>query len=273
MPKISIILPVHNGARFLPRAAESVLRQTFEDWELFIIDDGSTDETAEVAKRFAESDRRIRCARNPKNIGIQKTLNRGLSLSRGEYIARIDDDDIWLEADKLKLQTKFLDERPDYVLLGTAVCILDESGAELFRYRLPESDAAIRARMLQRNCFTHSSVMFRREAAVRAGGYGESENVRHVEDYDLWLRIGRLGKLANLPAFATGFTLRPGNISSLNKLGQLMKDLRLTRAYRRDYPGYPFAIIYGYLRLFGYRLFRILPDFLKSKILRTYKTN
>ena len=117
-PKISILLPVYNGARFLKGAVGSVLRQNFNDWELLILDDGSSDKTPAIAREYVAADKRIRYEPNPKNIGIQKTLNRGLALAHGEYIARIDDDD-WLGGRLAEAQLP--DERRNHARLDPPV--------------------------------------------------------------------------------------------------------------------------------------------------------
>ncbi|MEK7174245.1 MAG: glycosyltransferase [Patescibacteria group bacterium] len=270
-PKVSILLPVYNGARFIADAIKSVLAQTFRDWELIVLDDGSTDETEAVAKKAALADRRIRYKPNGTNLGIQKTLNRGLELACGEYVARIDDDDEWADPEKLAAQVSFLDVHGDYALVGTGAVVVDEDGRELFRYLFPERDAAIRKRILFKNCFIHSSVLFRRAAVMALGGYGEGETTRHVEDYDLWLRLGRTAKFANLPRYAVRFRLRPGNISSQNKAEQLRRGLVLAWRYGADYRNRFLAAVFGALRLFGYRIFLFLPMTVRQSILRRYK--
>jgi len=272
MPKVSIVLPTYNGSRFLKRAIQSVLKQTFLDFELVIVDDGSSDKTPEIAKRYSVLDPRVKTVRNEQNLGIQKSLNRGLQEARGAYIARIDDDDEWADASKLARQVKYLDAHSDCVLVGTGTIVVDESSRELFRFLNPETDTKIRRRLLGKNCFTHSSVMFRKNAAMRFGGYDESERTRHVEDYDLWLKLGTVGKLANLPLYAIKFTLRPGNISSKNKITQFKKDISLAWRYRSRYPGFFRALMRGYARLLFYGVFNALPlAALKRRIFKLYK--
>ncbi len=270
MPKASIILPVYNGEKHLPRAVESVLRQRFRDWELIIVDDGSKDRSGEIAEDFARKDPRIKVL-HQQNSGIQKALNAGLARARGGYIARIDDDDEWLETGKLQVQIDFLDTHKNHVLVGTGAIVKDESGRELFRYLPPAEDSAIRNRMLMRNCFIHSSVLFRSAPIRELGGYPESRETLHVEDYDLWLRLGTGGKMANLPIYSTGFTLRPGNLSSMNKTEQFRKDMELIRKYRTYYPGYFRAIFVGRLRLAAYRIYCFMPERMRSILLRRYK--
>ncbi len=273
-PKVSIILPTYNGSKFIRRSIESVLVQSFVNFELLVIDDGSTDSTAEIIQEAARNDSRVVYLKNEKNLGIQKTLNKGLKEAKGEYIARIDDDDLWVDEDKLKNQTEFLDTHPDYVLVGTGVIIQNEEGAELFRFLNIQNDEEIRRSLLGKNCFTHSSVMFKKSAAMKFGGYDESQETRHIEDYDLWLKLGTIGKLANLPYYSVRFTLRSGNISSKNKTIQFRKDLEMIKKYKKYYPNYLNAYLRGYLRLIFYGVFNVLPlAALKNKILRIYKQN
>lgn len=271
MPLVSIILPTHNGARFIERAIASVRSQTYTDWELVVVDDGSTDGTAQIVAKLAEEDARIRVVQNENNLGIQKTLNTGLAQATGEYIARIDDDDAWTDHAKLAAQVAYLDSHPDCVLVGTGARVVDEEGRESFRYRFPETDATIRRSMLSKNCFAHASVVFRKDVALRAGGYGEGTEVRHVEDHDLWLRLGTLGSLANLPTASVTLTARPGSLSSKNRHDQFRKALVLAKKYRDSYPGYLSALIRGTLRLWLFSFFAYVPKALRPVFMRFYK--
>src|ERR1700688_1532416 len=135
-PRVSILLPTYNRAALLRRAVQSVFRQSFPDWELIVLDDGSTDGTEAMLKEFMGRDHRITTIRNPKNenAGIAKFLDKGLAAAKGEYIARLDDDDYWIDDDKLKKQVAFLDSHPDYVVVGTGVRVINKEGKELSRY-------------------------------------------------------------------------------------------------------------------------------------------
>lgn len=271
MPIVSIILPTHNGARFIERAIASVRTQTFVDWELVVIDDGSTDGTAQIVAKLAEEDARIRLVQNEHNLGIQKTLNTGLAHAAGKYIARIDDDDAWTDEAKLSAQVAYLDSHPDCVLIGTGARVVDEEGRESFRYRFPETDAAIRRSMLSKNCFAHASVVFRKDTALRVGAYGEGVEVRHVEDHDLWLRLGMLGSLANLSTASVTLTARPDSLSSINRHDQFRKALVLAKKYRDSYPGYLSAFMRGTLRLWLFSFFAYVPKVLRPVFMRFYK--
>lgn len=272
MPKVSIILPSYNGSKYIKRAIESVLAQSFRDFELIIIDDGSADSTPEIAADFCRRDSRIVCLRNEKNLGIQKSLNRGLREAVGEYVARIDDDDFWSDPDKLAKQVAFLDSHPDHILVGTGTIVVDEKGTELMRYLLLDTDNKIRESILGKNYFTHSSVMFRRNPVLLLGGYSEREEVRHVEDYDLWLRLGRVGKLANMPFYGIKFTMRKDNLSSVNKTDQFKKDIALAWLYRKYYPNFFTAFLRSYLRLILYGLIGMPPWLsVRNRIFKFYK--
>ncbi len=272
MTRVSILLPVYNGERFIERAIKSVLVQSYRDFELIIIDDCSTDKTPLLIQKYAQLDKRVRPLRNPHNLGIQKTLNHGLKEATGEFIARIDDDDFWTDVNKLKNQIEFLESNPDHVLVGTAVMVVDENSKELFRYQNPQTDGQIRSRILYRNCFAHASVVFRRLAAVAAGGYSELPLTHRVEDYDLWLKLGTMGKLANLPDYALGFTLRSGSISWSNKRAQLRQAIAIISRYKGLYPRYRISKLKAWMRYLAYSAFgSLISDKLRLAVFRRYK--
>lgn len=273
-PKVSVVLPVYNGARFIRIALRSVLAQDFKEFEILVVDDGSTDGTVEIVREMARNDGRIRYFKNENNLGIQKTLNRGLAEAKGEYIARIDDDDEWIDPVKLTRQVSFLNAFPAYCLVGMGTVVVNECNQEQFRFQSPLSDKRIRKAILIKNCFTHSGVLFRKESVLRLGGYSEDVSVRHVEDYDLWLRLGRVGKLANLPFYATKFMLRGDAISSRNKTEQFRKDIGLVKKYWNFYPHSFLSVVSGRSRLFLYVLFRFIPSrAVKNFLLKIYKSS
>jgi glycosyltransferase involved in cell wall biosynthesis len=275
--KVSIILPTYNGAKYISRAIESVLSQSFSDWELLIVDDGSTDDTENIIKEYANKDSRIKYLKNENNLGTQKTLNRGLKEAKGEYIGRIDEDDEWIDKDKLQKQIEFLDNNSEYVLVGTGAVFINEDRKELTRCLMPETDEKIRNNLLCKNNFIHSSVVFRRNAVLQSGGYAEKKETREVEDYDLWLRLGLVSKMYNLPEYSTLYMTREGGFSSRNRLNQLKKGIKLSKEYKGKYPNYFRALFVGYTRLlfYGYLIrvpiIRIPLISLKNKIFTIYK--
>ena len=223
--KVSIILPTYNGGKYVINAVESVLFQSFSDWELIIINDGSNDDTESLLEKYIKKEPRIIYLKNEKKIGVQKTLNKGIKKSKGEYIARIDDDDEWINKDKLKEQIEFLEKNNDYVLVGTNGVVVDDRMNRIIDYNVPKTDFLIRKTILFKNSFISSSVLIRKSVLQRIGGYCEEEYAKNVEDYNLWLRLGTLGKFFNFDGVMTSYMMREGNISSNNK-----KDILLALA-------------------------------------------
>lgn len=183
-PKVTVVMSVYNGERYVRDTIDSILNQTFKDFEFVIINDGSTDRTVQMINKY--QDYRIRLIENKENIGLARSLNIGLNMAEGEYIARMDTGDISMQ-DRLKKQVSILDSDKRIGLVGTACAAVDTRGRELYRIYPPCSDADIRTRLPHTNCFIHSSVMFRRECIDTIGGYREIFDM--AQDYDLWLRI------------------------------------------------------------------------------------
>ncbi len=192
-PKISVLLPVYNAEPYLAETIDSVLNQGFSDFELIIINDGSKDRSAEIIRSY--SDKRIRFI-DQENIGLSATLNKGIAVARGEYIARQDNDDISLPQ-RFSKQVEYLDTHPSVMLLGTSAEIIDDKGRRTGRFLdHQQSSAALKFNLLFNNPFVHSSVMFRKSVIRRSGDYRVNNDF--FEDYDLWSRIARIGDVANL---------------------------------------------------------------------------
>jgi glycosyltransferase involved in cell wall biosynthesis len=190
-PALTVLMPVFDGEPYLRASIESVLRQSFSDFELLIVDDGSEDESVEIARSFA--DPRVRVVVQGRR-GLVETLNHGLELVRGAVVARQDADDLSLP-DRLDRQMAVLRAEPQLLLLGGQAHVVDPGG----RYRrtsiLPTEPSTIEWYQLFDNAFVHGSVLFRREVARdRLGGYAHMLG----EDFDLWSRIAELGSLRNL---------------------------------------------------------------------------
>jgi glycosyltransferase involved in cell wall biosynthesis len=233
---VSIILPTYNGSPYIKKAIESVLSQTYKNWELIIIDDCSLDRTSSIVANYINLNSNIKYIKNNENLGVQKSLNKGLSVSKGEYIARIDDDDEWIDVDKLKTQVEFLESNIGYVLIGTGALLVDEDDELLSKYLLPKSDLEIKNKILSKNCFVHSSVLFKKNTAQEVGGFSENEAIKHVEDYDLWLRLGMKGKLFNLNTYSTALRVRSQSLTYKNRVTQAKRILNLIVKYRKIYP-------------------------------------
>lgn len=193
-PRVSVLMSVYNGARYLREAVDSILDQSFGDFEFIIVDDGSSDGTPAILDSYA--DPRIVRLHNETNIGLTRSLNKGLAAARGEYVARQDADDISLP-ERLAKQVAYLDIERKITLVGTAHIEIDAEGKTL-RTMVPLlKPAEIKDHLLYQSCFCHGSVMMRLMAATSVGGYRESLSV--TQDRDLWIRLADIYELANLP--------------------------------------------------------------------------
>ena len=192
-PLVSVILAAYNAETFLPAALESVLSQSFRDFEVLLIDDGSTDATPTIADSFASRDNRIRVI-HQKNQGLAMSLNRGLELARGEFIARMDADDECLP-ERFERQVQFLRAHPDVGICGTWMKVIGSKKGGIWKH--PSDDASIKSRLMFRTALCHPTVMARRNLFDQHGlRYDPSH--RHTEDYDLWSRLIPLTNFANL---------------------------------------------------------------------------
>ena len=227
-------MSVHNGAPWVSEAIGSLVRQTMPDFELIVIDDGSTDTTPGLLG--AVSDPRVRVERQEWR-GLTPSLNRALGLSRAPLLARMDADDVAVP-ERFAKQMAFLDAHPEVGLLGTGCQEIAPSGEILGTVRPPVDDGAIRRALIRRNPFVHSSVMLRRAVLEQVGGYDEQLDV--AQDYDLWLRIGRVTRLANLPDPLVLRRLAPGRVSSVRDSARLRAEVRIKlRALRSGaYPAW-----------------------------------
>jgi glycosyltransferase involved in cell wall biosynthesis len=184
MPRVSVVMTVYNGQRFLREAVDSILNQTYADFELIVIDDGSTDATPDILDSY--DDPRLRVVTQPR-MGRVKSLNRGVGMAPGEYIAIMDADDVSMP-ERLKEQVRWLDAHPGTAVVGTGTVIIDENGRTSRQYPQPMSAVAIRRALLEgRVSPPHPSAMFRKACFEVVGGYREW--FKQAMDYDLWLRM------------------------------------------------------------------------------------
>lgn len=206
-PKISIILPAYNAALYIGEAIESLLKQTFRDFELIIIDDGSQDETLEKIKSF--KDERIKLHKNETNLGIIRSLNKGLKLAQGEYVARMDADDISLPK-RLEIQYNFLEENKNIIGCGA---YMKTFGATKELWAGPHKPEEVKAALLFFNVLNHPTMLLRR-SLFDNDSYLYSEDYPHAEDYELWTRISRKFLLSNIPKVLLRYRLHEKSVSS-----------------------------------------------------------
>ena len=220
-PAVSVLMSVRNGEPWVRPAVLSVLAQTASDLELIVIDDGSTDATADLLAALREP--RLRVERQ-EPVGLTRSLNRALALARAPLLARLDADDVALP-ERLARQRAFLDEHLDVGLLGTGAREVDPSGREVGIVSPPAEDADIRRALIRANPFVHSSVMMRRSVLERVGGYDEALAV--AQDYDLWMRMSRITRLGNLPNPLVVRRLLPGRVSAVRDAERLSAEARV----------------------------------------------
>ena len=209
-PCVSVIMPVYNAARYLGPAVESILAQTFTDFEFIITDDGSSDRSLSILQRYAQLDSRIVLVSRP-NTGYAVALNEMLAISRGEFVARMDADDIAL-VDRFESQVMLLRSREDVVCVGGWHQNIDYAGRLLVETRLPTEDEEMKQLLYKGKCpFSHPSVMMRRNIVAQLGGY--RVDFMPAEDLDLWLRLSEHGCLANVPEFVVKYRVHDKSIS------------------------------------------------------------
>lgn len=206
-PLVSVVMPVYNAGSYLRESLNSVVEQSCQDWELIVIDDGSTDRTCEIVTSYADS--RIRLQRNDVNMGLAHTRNMGISMARGEYVAWLDADDV-SNHDRLADQVHYLERHREIDLCGTWVRTLG-SGSSV-SWRFPRHPDYIRARLIFDNPLATSSVMMRMEA-FRGSDLRFDARFAPAEDYDLWERLSAMSSFANLPKFHTRYRLHPDQVS------------------------------------------------------------
>ncbi|HZS43090.1 MAG TPA: glycosyltransferase family 2 protein [Candidatus Paceibacterota bacterium] len=257
-PLVSIIMLTYNRAKYISAAIESVINQNFANWELLIVDGGSRDNTENIISKYL-NDPRIKYHKLENNMGLTGNRNQALKLARGKYIAVLDSDDVWISDEKLGAQVKFLEENKNYVLVGTNFERIDESGRRLEKVTVAITDQEIRNNILLRNEFAHSSVIFLKEKLQNTDFLPESVDPKVIsvydpslfiwEDYDLWLRLGLLGKMANLPEFMTAYRKHTGSISGARKIKGALTNLKIIKRYKKFYPHYFKAWLKGWFRV------------------------
>jgi len=195
MPAVTVLMSCYNASRYLSEAVESVLAQSYRDYEFIVVNDGSTDDTSGMLRKYAAEDDRIVLVEK-ENTGLGDSLNAGMRMARGEWIARLDADDIALP-DRLARQIAFVQENDSVVLLGTGCFLINECGRLSRAYRYPREHHGL-MRHMESGCspFPHSSALFHKAAVIASGGY----NPRFIraQDYDLWLTLGETREIACL---------------------------------------------------------------------------
>lgn len=193
-PTVSVVMSIYNGEAYLAEAIDSILQQTFTDFEFIIVDDGSTDSSSEIVRK--QTDARIQLISLDNNVGLASALNQGINQSHGQYIARMDCDDL-SQPSRLQQQVNCLNEHPEICIVGSQMKVVDADKNPMFDFDVPMQHSLIMWNLFFGRTFAHPSVMMRRDKLKRVGGYDES--IATAQDVDLWSRLIGQGRFANLP--------------------------------------------------------------------------
>jgi glycosyltransferase involved in cell wall biosynthesis len=221
-PIISVIMPVYNAELYVGKSIDSILNQTYKDFEFIIINDGSTDKSLEIIKSF--SDPRIKIISHT-NKGIIYSLNEGMAVSKGKYIARMDADDISL-IDRFEKQISFLETNPTIAMCGTWAEVINDSGLVTGSYEHPPiNSVSIRSYILWHNPFIHPTVMMRRDIFKNTDWY--DSRFKHAEDYELWTRIVFNHDVANIPEKLLQYRITNESITRKNNLSMRIMGIKV----------------------------------------------
>lgn len=242
---ISICMLTHNSENTIKEALNSILAQSYKNWELIIVDDVSSDDTISVIESI--QDPRIKIFKNETKYTLAENRNLALEKSFGDYVAVLDSDDVWVDSEKLEKQISFLETNPDHVMVGTQAKAIDESGLVLKTIKHNQRDESIRKNILIKNQFTHSSIVVRKESLDSIGGYKIPNEIPIWEDYYMIMELGQKGKLANIKDFSTLYRVHAKNTSK-NKLGGKYH-LDIIKKFKTVYPNYIPGYIFGLLRI------------------------
>lgn len=215
-PKVTVLMPVYNGEKYLRESMESILSQTFEDFELLVIDDGSTDSSREIVSSYGDA--RIKLVENGDNLGVVESLNRGVQLARGKYIARMDCDDISFP-ERLDYQVKEFERNKGLGVCGSWTLEFQEDGRSYLKVYETENDK-VKSEIIFNSPIAHSSAMFRRSLVEKLGVLYRS-SLKDAEDYDLWVRASKVTGMSNIPRALLRYRIHTGQVSSKSSLSQV----------------------------------------------------
>ena len=236
-PLVSVLMLTYNRASYITEAINSVLSQTYKSLELIIIDDGSTDGTSLIVASFNDS--RIKYIQHHENKGLAIRRSESATLAKGDFIAILDSDDIWIDVRKLDKQISYLNSHPKCALVGSYIKLINKNSKVIGRRTFFLTNQKIRFNILLRNQFAHSSVLMRTTFIRKINGYRE---IKLCEDFDLFLRLGLVGEFSNIPEFTTLYRVHEER-ESLQKILLLKSVLNIIYKYKAAYPFYYIAKI------------------------------
>ncbi len=258
---ISVILPTYNGSKYISKSIESVLIQTYNNFELIIINDASTDNVEDIIFNYQKKDTRIIYIKNKLNLEKSKSKNLGVKYSKWVYISFIDDDDIWSDNEKLKKQVNFLIQNKNYWLVWTNAITINENNEQVWKIIVKNNDKDIRNNLLITNQFVHSSILMKKNLFLKLWWFNNNMNL--CEDYDLWLRVWKITKMYNLSHFTIKYLIRNSSTTWKNYKKMQIISINLALKYKNNYPNYYISIIIRLITFF-------MPIQLINKIKKIY---
>lgn len=243
-PLISVVMPAHNAQKYISGAIESILNQTFKNFELIIINDSSTDKTLTIVKSFSKKDSRIRIVNNDTRLNIARTLNKGISLAKSNIIARMDADDIAFP-NRLELQYKLINSSKNIAVVGANIAIMNTVGKQIAIRKYPNSTGELKKCLFRYSPFAHPIVMFRKDMFEEVGGYNPKYSP--TEDLDLWFRLGSMYKFKSIsePLLKYRIYERSSSHKAIKNLEILVFKIRLNAISKYGYRPSLYDIIYN----------------------------
>jgi glycosyltransferase involved in cell wall biosynthesis len=239
IPLVSVVMPAYNAEKYISQAIESILNQTFKDFEFIIIDDGSSDRTWEIIQEYAKKDEKIMPVKNERNLKMTKTLNKGVHLAKGKYLVRMDADD-WSYPYRIQEQVDFMEKNSKVVVSGGSIQVCNERLDVKNKRWYPNSDEGIRKKIFRYNPFAHPSIILRKDRVIEVGMY--DENLPLTQDYDLYFRLGKVGKFANLDKILIKLRTHPQSSSMSKEKEQERIAIRTRFKASKEY-GYEMTLV------------------------------
>ena len=245
IPLVSVVMPAYNSEKYIAETIESVLNQTYKNFEFIIINDASTDKTLDIIKKYAKKDKRIKVIENKKNLGITKTRNKGLELAKGKYVATHDSDDISLPT-RFEEQVEYLESHPEVGAVGAYIRIFDEVNKKISIRKYPKNDKELR-KLIYFCCPIAQPVsMIRKSILDKIGGYRKIE--APSEDLYLWFKIGEKSKFANIQKVLLNYRYYPNSTtgSKLRLMEKRANKIRWRESKSRHYHFGVKAFVYNF---------------------------
>ena len=268
-PTITVLLSMYNAENYVGIAIESILKQTFSDFELIAVDDCSTDKSWDIVQQYMKLDSRVIAKRNEVNLGGCKTLNVGLKLAKGKYIARLDNDD-WSYPNRLEKQFDFLEAHPDVGIVGGVMEIMNQHGEVTGKRKYNISDQEIRNKIFRYSPFSHPLVMIRKSILDKVGPYDPA--YAPADDYELYFRIGNESQFANLPDVIMRYRVIPSSITFMQTKKMELATINVRNQYSKN-PNYNYTLVDKLYNTFQFFSIYIVPSRLKIYLFNLLRNN